>query len=181
MSSSPVVAVFGSSTIEAGTSEYADAVRCGALLAAAGVVVATGGYGGAMEAVSSGAAESGGRVIGVTAPTVFPHRPGPNAHVTEERPAESLTSRIEDLVSISEAAIALPGSLGTATELLVAWNVAYVARFSDRLPKPVIAVGDPWQRVVPHLSRILGTDGGLVMTVETVDAAVAEILSRIGG
>jgi predicted Rossmann-fold nucleotide-binding protein len=149
-------------------------------LAAGGVVVATGGYGGAMEAVSSGAAASGGRVIGVTAPAVFPHRAGPNSHVTEERPADTLGSRIEDLVSISEAAIALPGSLGTATELLVAWNVAYVARFSDRSPKPVIAVGDPWQQLVPHLSRILGTDGALVITVETVDDAVTEVLRRIG-
>lgn len=174
-----VVAVFGSSTIEPETSVYAAGRRCGRLLAAGGAAVVTGGYGGVMEAVSRGAAEAGGKVIGITAPTVFPNRPGPNAHVTEERPAPSLVSRIEDLISMSEAAIALPGSLGTAAELLLAWNVAYVARFSDVRPKPIVAVGDPWQRIVPELSRLLHTDGGLVLTVDTVDQAVAEVFEQI--
>ncbi|MGH9167487.1 MAG: LOG family protein, partial [Acidimicrobiia bacterium] len=104
----PVVAVFGSSSAEPGAPDYEDARRLGRLLAEAGVAVATGGYGGLMEAVSSGAHQAGGRVIGVTVPTVFPDRPAANPFVGEERRAESLTERIHQLTDLAEAAIALP-------------------------------------------------------------------------
>ncbi len=167
-----VVAVFGASSPVAGDPVYDDGVRCGRLLAEAGFAVATGGYAGLMEAVSLGASEAGGRVIGVTVPEVFPDRPGGNAHLTEETRTASLLERIHEMVDLSVASIALPGSLGTATELLVAWNLAYVVRFTGAMPKPVIAVGEQWQRLVPLLTEELRTDGSLVSVVGTVDEAV---------
>ncbi len=45
------VAVFGASQSRPGDGHYEEAVRCGELLARAGLTVATGGYGGTMEAV----------------------------------------------------------------------------------------------------------------------------------
>jgi predicted Rossmann-fold nucleotide-binding protein len=83
------------------------------------------------------------------------------------------------MVDRSVGSIALPGSLGTATELLVAWNLAFVARFTDDVPKPVITVGERWARIVPRLAEELTTDGGLVTTVLTVDAAVAALIDQI--
>ena len=69
------VAVFGSSQTEPGSVEWEDARRAGVRLAEEGYPVITGGYGGIMEAVSSGAAGAGGHVIGVTAPVdVLVHR-----------------------------------------------------------------------------------------------------------
>ena len=65
---SPVIAVFGASQTPPDHPDWDAAVRCGAALAAAGFAVATGGYGGIMEAVSRGAAEAGCHVIGYTAP-----------------------------------------------------------------------------------------------------------------
>ena len=167
-----VVAVFGASSPVPGEPVYDDGVRCGRLLAEAGFAVATGGYAGLMEAVSLGASEVGGRVIGVTVPDVFPGRPGGNAHLTEETRTGSLLERIHEMVDLSVASIALPGSLGTATELLVAWNLAYVARFADTQPKPVVAVGHQWRRLVPLLTEELETDGSLVTIVDTVEEAV---------
>ena len=67
-----------------GDGYYDEGLRCGELLARAGFAVATGGYGGTMEAVSRGAKDAGGEVIGVTAPTVFPDRVRANEHVTTE-------------------------------------------------------------------------------------------------
>lgn len=173
------VAVFGASRVEPTSDGYAEGVRLGRLLAEAGLAVATGGYGGVMEAVSRGARDAGGRVIGITAPTVFPDRPGANPHVTEERRAASLVERIHELTSGAAAAIALPGSLGTATELMVAWNLAFVARFTGDRPLPVITVGEPWMGLVPELAHRLDTDGCLVTRVATVDEAVAEVLRRL--
>jgi len=58
------VTVFGGSRPdEAG---YQQALQLGRLLGQAGYAVLTGGYIGTMEAVSRGAAEAGGHVIGVT-------------------------------------------------------------------------------------------------------------------
>ncbi len=180
MSARPLIAVFGSSGIEPGSAEWIAAERCGRLLAQAGLGVATGGYGGAMEAVSSGAAAAGGTVVGITAPTVFPGRSGVNAHVTEERPAPSLTERIHALVASTHGVIALPGSIGTFTELLVAWNVAFVARFNGSQPAPVVAVGAGWRRLVDDIANELSTDGTLVTCVASVDEAVGAITAALG-
>lgn len=172
-----VVAVFGASSPRPGDVSYDTGVQCGRLLAEAGFAVATGGYAGLMEAVSLGARRAGGRVIGVTVPDVFPNRPGGNEHLTEEMRAATLLERIHEMVEVSIASIALPGSLGTATELLVAWNLAYVARFTNAVPKPVIAVGEQWLHLVPLLTKELNTDGSLVTLVDTVEEAVAAIVA----
>ena len=174
-----VVAVFGASSPSPEDPVYDDGVRCGRLLAEAGFTVATGGYAGLMEAVSYGARQAGGRVIGVTVPDVFPGRLGANAHVTEETRSASLLERIHVMVDLSVASIALPGSLGTATELMVAWNLAYVARFTDSTPKPVVAVGAQWRHLVPLLTDELGTDGTLVTTADTVEEAVDAVTTAL--
>ena len=61
--------------------------------------------------------------------------------MVEEVPAATLTERIHVMLERADGAIALNGSIGTLTELLIAWNVAFVAQFSDETAKPVIAVG----------------------------------------
>jgi predicted Rossmann-fold nucleotide-binding protein len=132
-----------------------------------------------MEAVSAGAAEAGGRVIGVTAPNVFPGRSGANQHVTEERPAATIAERIQDLLRMSDAVIALPGSLGTLTELVLAWNIAFVAPLSGKHPQPIVTVGPMWSELVPFLAERLATNGDLVRCVPTVDEAIAVILPHI--
>lgn len=132
-----------------------------------------------MEAVSLGARETDAEVIGVTVPSVFPGRDGGNAHLTQETRAQSLLERIHELADTSVAAIALPGSLGTATELLAAWNLAYVARFSGTRPKPIVAVGEPWSTLIPLLTDELHTDGTLVTMVSTVDDAVAAVTAQL--
>ncbi|HAX80981.1 MAG TPA: DNA-binding protein [Actinobacteria bacterium] len=175
------ISVFGSAQAHPGDGLYEQGMRCGELLAAAGFVVMTGGYAGVMEAVSRGAQERGGTVIGVTAPAVFSDRPGANAFVTHERPAPHLLDRIHDMTHLSAAAITLPGSLGTLTELVAAWNLAFVSRFSDGTPKPLVTVGRAWMALVDHLAATLGADRNLVTTVDTVEEAVADISQRLGG
>ena len=170
-----IIAVFGGSAPAPGEQDYEDGVLAGKLLAEAGFGVVTGGYGGLMEAVSSGARTAGGRVVGVTAPTLFPDRSSPNQHLTEERTAGGLLERIGELTELSAASITLPGSIGTLTELTAAWNLAFVSRYSGTVPKPIVTVGERWRRVVRDLTEILDTDGSLVTCTETVPAAVATV------
>ncbi len=174
-----IVAVYGSSRIGQGSAEYRAAERCGRLLAAAGVAVATGGYDGAMEAVSRGAHESGGHVVGITAPDVFPDRSGANAYVAEERPAATITQRLDRLIGGVDGAIALPGSIGTFTELVVAWNANYLAPRSRRDPRPLAAVGAEWAELLALLGERLGVPGGLAATVATVDEAVDHVVAAL--
>lgn len=176
-----MVAVFGDSRTEPGSADYRAGVRLGRLLAEAGFGVCTGGYAGLMEAVSRGAGEAGGAVIGVTVPAVFPERSGGNVYLTDEIRATTLLERIERMLDGTVAAVALPGSIGTVTELLIAWNLAYVARFSGAEEKSVLAVGERWQRVVERLADELSTDAGLVTCVPTVDAAVDAVVTRRRG
>jgi len=175
----PVIAVFGSSVVRPGEAAYESARECGRLLAEAGYAVATGGYGGAMEACSRGAADAGGRVIGVTAPAAFPGRPGANHWVRVEIPAPTLTERIHLMLNGSAACIALDGSIGTLTELLMAWNLAFVAGLSGRPARPVVAVGPTWAAVVAYLAAVIHSDPAGVTLVPDVGAAVAEVGRRV--
>ena len=175
----PVVAVFGSSAGRPGEPAYEAARACGRLLAEAGYAVATGGYGGAMEACSRGAAEAGGTVIGVTAPAAFPGRPGPNRWVQVEVPAGTLTERIHLILARSAASITLDGSIGTLTELAVAWNVTFVAGLAGAPAKPVVAVGPTWAAVVAYLAEATGSDPSPVTLAPDVETAVAELRRRV--
>ena len=66
------IAVFGSSRRDENSPFWAEAYELGRVLATAGYTVLSGGYGGSMGAVSRGAAECGGQVIGVTCATFDP-------------------------------------------------------------------------------------------------------------
>jgi uncharacterized protein (TIGR00725 family) len=176
---SRTIAVFGASRTQPGEAHYEEARLCGRLLAESGYRVATGGYAGTMEAASMGAREAQGEVLGVTAPTVFLDRSVAHPYLTDEQPETSLTSRIGSLVEHTDGAIALWGSLGTAAELVVAWNVSYVAQFSTVTRKPLIAVGEPWASLIPHLESTLDTETGLVTLADDVQIAVELLNTRL--
>lgn len=179
MSSKAAVAVFGSSATIPESEEWADAQYVGARLATSGVAVITGGYGGTMEAVSQGASGEGGEVIGVTAPPLFPDRAGPNPHVTQLVETTGLVERIGTMMDRAEGVIALPGSIGTATELLVAWNLNYLARRNGEAQLPTAAVGQGWKSVVQSLVEGTGADGGDVHLADTGAEAVSWLLHRL--
>lgn len=172
------MAVFGSSAILPGSAEWLDAETVGATCASAGLAVVTGGYGGVMEAASKGAAALGGRVIGVTAPALFPDREGANPFVTEEVAVDSLIERIGVLTELASGAVVMPGSIGTATELLVAWNLNYIRRGTDSGRLPTVAVGKGWQALWSLLSQGLDAAGDHVHVAETGSEAMDWLLTQ---
>lgn len=174
-----VVAVFGSSTAAPGDGVYEAAEHLGGLLATNGHTLVTGGYGGVMEASSAGAARRGGRVVGVVAPTVFPGRPGANRWVGEVIEATSITERVHRIVSMAQAFVAFPGSVGTATELLMAVNVGHVASESGRPPPLVLIVGDHWADLVDLLERRYAATPGQVTRVDDAEAAADLVMAHL--
>jgi uncharacterized protein (TIGR00725 family) len=139
------ISVFGSSQPKPSDSAYEEARLLGELLAQRGHILLNGGYIGTMEAVSRGAAEAGGHVIGVTCVEIEKWRPvGVNRWVKEEWRKETLIERLQVLVQECDAAIALPGGPGTLTEISLTWNLMIV----ESMPRiPLILVGDGWQSV----------------------------------
>lgn len=172
------VAVFGSSQTTPASPGWDEAAMVGAGLAAAGLSVVTGGYGGTMEAVSKGAAEAGGHVIGVTAPSLFPDRPAANRYVVELIEAEDLLDRIGTMMKRVGGTITLPGSIGTVTEMLIAWNINYLSRLTGGEILPSVAVGRQLRQLVSGIAG--GDDPTAPHLVENGAEAVTWLLHRLG-
>lgn len=137
------VTVFGGSLPLPGEPAYLEAVRLGRLLAQAGWTVLTGGYIGTMEAVSRGAAEAGGHVIGVTCTEIENYRTGKaNPWVHEVVHRETLRERIHTMMTECDAALALPGGVGTLTEVAFMWNHLLTGATP---PRPLILIGSGWK------------------------------------
>jgi len=128
--------------------------------------------------VSRGAATAGGTVIAATAPDLFPGRSGANEWAHIEWPQPTLSRRIGQLLDISVASIALPGSIGTLTELIVAWNGSFIETLSQRPPRPVIAVGEQWANLIAHIAAEVDSVVELVTRVDSVDDAVAAVIAQ---
>lgn len=140
------VTVFGGSEPRPGEPAYEEAFRLGRLIGRRGYTVLTGGYVGTMEAVSRGAAETGGHVIGITCDEIEAWRPiRPNAWVQEELRYPSLRQRLNALIDQCDAAIALPGGIGTLAEVAVMWSNLQTGVI---LPRPLILVGPGWKSVI---------------------------------
>ena len=172
-----IVAVFGGSQTAPGEPVYDAAQRLGGELARAGWTVMTGGYAGVMEAASRGAAEAGGRVQGITCGRIEAARPGlrANAWVQTETRYATLRERLYHLVEKSQAAVALPGGIGTLSEVALTWSLMQIGEIER---KPLVVVGRVWGETVSTFLREAGSfvypeDAALLRVVEKVDDVVA--------
>src|SRR6266540_3902110 len=164
------ITVFGGSRVEPASDEYVAAQRLGGALAERGYAVVTGGYNGTMEAVSRGAKEAGGRVVGVTVEVIARNfQRLPNAFLDQEIQTAALLERIDKMVELGSAFVVLPGGSGTLAELGVVWNLAFLGAIQG---KPIVVVGRGWEKVLRTLIELLEpTDP---------DTPVARFLERRG-
>jgi uncharacterized protein (TIGR00730 family) len=170
-----VIAVFGGSRVEAGTPAWDEAYCAGKALAEAGFVVMNGGYNGAMSAVSQGARQAGGHVIGVTC-DLFSHL-SPNPWLTEERRTTTLHERLRVMTQEADGYLALRGSVGTLSELTLAWSLIYTGSVP---PRPLVLLGEPYRRLLQALAEttyLRPEERSLVRVVETVAEAVEALRS----
>ena len=172
-----IVSIFGGSSPRPGSSNYEEAQRLGGLLAEAGYTIMTGGYSGTMEAASRGAAEAGGHVIGVTV-GLFERTMGnrANPYVTEVIHYETLRERLFHLVERADANVALPGGIGTLSEVALTWSLLQVGEIA---PRPFVLLGEYWRDVLYTYygqgEYIRDADMALWRVVRTPEQAVAAI------
>jgi uncharacterized protein (TIGR00730 family) len=174
------VTVFGGARVALDSEEYVAARELGRALAERGLTVVTGGYNGVMEAVSRGAKEIGGHVIGVTVDIVARNfEVKPNAYLDQEVKTAALLERIDKLIELGAGYVVLPGGAGTLAELGVVWNLALMGGLHG---KPLVVVGDGWQRVLQTMIdelHTIETDLQFMRLVPNVTAAVEVLASAL--
>lgn len=134
-----IVGVFGTWRAQRGDPVYHLAEEFGRSLAQAGHAVLTGGYAGVMEAANRGAAEVGGRSIGITCPEIDRHL-AMNPWVNDPIRESDLPARLATCFRLIQAALFLPGRSGTITELALALEM----REKGILPHPVFLTCNYW-------------------------------------
>jgi uncharacterized protein (TIGR00730 family) len=146
MTRDQVISVFGSNAPVPGSKDYVVARELGFGLAKAGYSVATGGYAGTMAAVSQGASEANGHVIGVTSKRIEEFRNiKPNKWVAQEIKYDSLSDRLMHLVVQNDGIIVLPGGIGTLSEFSLAWSFLQVGEIKSR---PLVLLGSMWETLL---------------------------------
>jgi uncharacterized protein (TIGR00730 family) len=154
MTDAPVATVFGSSMVRPGEPAYEDAQRLGEALANMGWSIATGGYAGTMEAVSRGASQAGAHTLGVTCEQIEAWRGAkPNAWVAEEIRCATLRQRLYELINRGRVLVALPGGIGTLSEVTLSWSLIQTQEIS---PRPLVLVGESWRTTFNTFLREAG-------------------------
>lgn len=172
--------MFGGSRVEPDSDEYIAARELGRALAQSGLTVVTGGYNGVMEAVSRGAKEIGGHVIGVTVELIAKNfERVPNAYVDQEVKTAALLERIDKMVELGGGYVVLPGGAGTLAEFGIVWNLALLGALHG---KPLVVVGNGWARVLQTMIdelHTIETDLRFLKLVPDVPSAVEVLASAL--
>lgn len=144
-----ILSVFGGSRLKYGGSLYHEAQKAGLCLAKLGIQIYSGGYSGIMEAISRGAAEGGGRPVGVTC-SIFGDTP-PNRYVYREIKCPTIYSRLEKLIETADAYLIFPGATGTMAEIMVTFEVS--SKFAHS--RPIIFWKDYWKSIVHQVESLI--------------------------
>jgi len=165
-----IITIFGTSRARVGDSTFALALETGRLLARAGFTIANGGYGGTMLAAAKGATKAGGEIVGVTC-SAFKARA--NEYITREIVTDSLDERLDTLIELGQAYVALPGGTGTLLELAKVWELRNKGFLKG--DKPIILVGEFWKPLVELIGIDDSESGRCVELADDPEQAVEMI------
>lgn len=145
-----------------GDAEWRRAHEVGRELGKRGLTVVSGGYDGTMGAVSRGARETGGRVVGITT-GVF-HERVPNEFLHEHASLSTYQDRLARLLGEGDAYIAFGGGLGTLSEWVSAWCLASIGQ----LRGPLWIFESPWKRIADEVATLGEVRAGLPSLLQWV-------------
>jgi hypothetical protein len=184
------VVVFGSARVAPGHRWYEAARRFAHLITDAGrqqglqdFAVVTGGGPGIMEAANRGAAEAGGKSIGLS--IVLPHEQRPNGFITPDLSFQFHYFGIRKMHFLlrARALVVFPGGFGTLDELFEALTLVQTKKITAI---PILLFDRAWWARVANLDALVEdgmiarADLDLVHFVETADEAVAAIAAHYG-
>jgi uncharacterized protein (TIGR00730 family) len=178
----PAVSVFGSTRVRPGDEVYQRAERIGRLLVGNGFSVITGGGPGVMEAANKGAAEAGGKSVGLNIQLPMEQRPNPYANISLS--FRYFFVRKVMFVKYAMAFIILPGGFGTMDELMESMTLIQTQRIK---PFPVILVGsnywkgflDWMKEVVLKEGKISPEDMDIFQTIDEPEEIVKVIKKKV--
>ncbi len=150
----PAVSIFGSARIKPDDPIYKKAEEIASRFVKQGFAVMTGAGGGIMEAANKGAAEAGGKSVGLNIVLPFEQKPNPYANIRLE--FKYFFIRKVMLIKYAMAYIIMPGGFGTLDELFEAVTLVQTRRIK---PFPIILVGsDYWGGLVEWIKARLLAD-----------------------
>ncbi len=150
---------------EPGSRDWIQAFEVGVALGKAGAVTMNGGYGGIMEACSSGAVSEGGAVVGITCQDL-PEK-SPNSFITDNWVADRWDQRLLSLIWLADGYIICPGSSGTLVEL----SMVIETQLKGFLPlRPAVGLGSFWKTVAQRI-----TDTKKIISFASTPVAAVQI------
>lgn len=166
----PAVSMFGSARVKPGDPTYEQAVEIGRLLVQNGFNVISGGGPGVMEAANKGAAEAGGKSIGLNIQLPYEQKPNPFANVRLD--FRYFFIRKVMFVKYAVAYIILPGGFGTLDELTEALTLIQTKRIK---PFPVILVNkNYWKGLLDWMRKVVCPD----CMISTEDMDIFQVIDE---
>ena len=178
----PAVTIFGSSRSRPQSSTYKTTVRMAQLLTENGFNVISGGGPGVMEAANKGAAEAGGKSVGLH--IQLPNEQQPNKYANVRLDFKYFFIRKVMFVKYAVAYIIMPGGFGTLDELFEALTLIQTERIRSF---PVILMDSRfWSGLAEWVKGTLikektisESDLEIFRVVDTPEEAMAIIKRRV--
>jgi len=174
------IAIFGSARTKSDDPDYQAAQETGALLAAKGFAVITGGGPGIMEAANRGAFEAGGLSIGCNIELPFEQKA--NAYQTLSLTFKYFFVRKMMFVKYSLAFVIFPGGFGTLDELFEALTLIQTKKIRNF---PIVLFGTQyWSGMLDWIRAVVLTGGKIseqdfnIFHITDSPAEVVEIVTR---
>ncbi len=173
------VSVFGSARVPEGHRWYELCRETGACLAEHGLTVITGGGPGLMEAANRGAAEAGGRSVGLNIELPMEQEANPYANLALN--FHYFFARKLMFVRYSRAFAIFPGGFGTLDEMFESLTLMQTGRVRDF---PTILVdSEHWAPLLAWVDDVLEDDGliaiadkEMLVTADTPEDVCAHVL-----
>jgi uncharacterized protein (TIGR00730 family) len=178
----PAVSIFGSARLKPNTNAYRTTVRIARMLVENGFNVISGGGPGVMEAANKGAAEAGGKSVGLH--IHLPNEQRPNDYANVRVAFKYFFIRKVMFVKYAVAYIIMPGGFGTLDELFEALTLIQTKRIRSF---PVILYDSSfWGGLINWMKEnmlqqktISPTDLDIFRVVDNPEEAVAMIKRRV--
>jgi uncharacterized protein (TIGR00730 family) len=152
------VSIFGSARVTPDDPYYQKTEKLARRLAEKGFSVITGGGPGIMEAANKGAAEAGGKSVGMNIRLPFEQKPNPYANISIDY--KYFFIRKVMFVKYAMAYIIMPGGFGTMDELFEALTLIQTRRIKSF---PVILMGSEyWKGLLDWLKKTM-VRGGMIL------------------
>ena len=154
----PAVTIFGSARTKPADKYYKAASAIAKGLAQHNLAVITGGGPGIMEAANKGAAQAGGKSVGLN--IELPHEQSGNRFANIPIPFHYFFARKVSFVKYSLGFVFMPGGFGTLDEFFEVLTLVQ----TERIPQfPLILFGrSHWEGLVKWMKRELELKGGFI-------------------